>query len=74
MAGRRFKPDFTLPLDEVVPYVAVDDKGRVIFSPNSSLVSNEAVVYDGQVLAVDGGGTVTLTVVNNIITGVVYAE
>lgn len=74
MAGRRFKSDFNLPLDEVVPYVAVDDKGRVILSPNSTLVSTEAVVSSGQALALTSGGTgaVTLTIVNNVITGVAY--
>lgn len=49
-----------------------------VFNPASppappNLPATQAIVADEQVLDVDGGGTMTLTVVNSAITGVVYA-
>lgn len=38
-----------------------------------SIAGTRAIVSDGQVLNVDGGGTITLTIANGAITGVVYA-
>lgn len=38
-----------------------------------TLPATQAVVSDAQVLAVDGGGTITLTIEDGAITGVVYA-
>lgn len=41
--------------------------------PNQALTATQAIVEDAQVLDVDGGGTVTLTIEGGVITGVVYA-
>ena len=41
--------------------------------PNQALTATQAIVNDAQVLDVDGGGTVTLTIEGGVITGVVYA-
>jgi len=40
--------------------------------PNQALAETQAIVEDGQVLEVDGGGTVTLTIADGVIAGVVY--
>lgn len=49
-----------------------------VFNPASppappNLPATQAVVSDEQVLDVDGGGTITLTIEDGVITGVVYA-
>lgn len=40
--------------------------------PESGLPGTNAIVADGQVLDVDGGGTVELTIAGGAVTGVVY--
>jgi hypothetical protein len=40
--------------------------------PNQALTATQAIVEDAQVLDVDGGGTVALTIEDGVITGVAY--
>lgn len=66
--GQRFPGGAFLPEGGSTPFLAVDARGRLIISPEGNLQATEAIVNDGDTVAL-GGSTVTLSVSGSALTG-----